>query len=508
MAKLERIRVKDAIAVRNDICRTIRNGLRAQGRLNAQVGPESDFFLTAAGLGNELAVIGANAIVRADGMMPDSAEEEDLTRQGVIVDRPEQAAAGSAGNVLIRSSADSPIETDAELTDAAGQRFGVVTGGIYADGDPVAIYALVVGAATNHAEGDVLQWTTAPPFCDPNVTVDEGGLTNGSDVDEPEVHRARILAVYQTPPGGGNWEQVAETAEDSHPSVKKCFVHPCVQGPATMDVVVVAAPSATSKSRVLASTTLAYYVIPAVTGEFPVPAEGVTVTTVTDVNATVAIALSLPEAATASPAGLGGGWLDGTPWPAPDGAYTFAHYVTAVVDANHFTVDAQTAPIAGVTHICWLSPTSWQLYTGLVIAVSGSAGAYAITVDTPFSDIMVAACIWPACQNAQTYVDALLANFALLGPGEKTSNYSALVRGFRHPAPGAAWPYSLGPTMLRAITDAGEEVLAAQFLYRTDGATAISGGGGALTPQPPSSMSDPSNIFVPLHIGFYRLAIA
>lgn len=506
MATLPQFTVKDAIAIRDDIRRTIKNGLIQQGIItNPDVGPNTDYFVIATALGNELAVVGANTIIKADQQMPDSATGDDLTRHGDLLDLEKQPAAGSVGNVLITASATSPIETGRELTDDAGLRFEVLVGGNYDDGDSVPIGAIDTGDATNHAAGDTLQWVSAPPFCDPNVEVDTGGLTNGIDEEDDEVFRSRILAVYQNPPGAGNWEHIAEIGEASTSSVQKIFVHPAHQGPATTGVVAVAAPTETSKSRVIATTTMNGTVIPYIKGKLPTRV-GLNITTVADSSVDVAIGLSLPEAPTASPPGLGGGWLDGTPWPAPDGLTYFKHAVTAVTSDTQFTVDAQTAPTAGVTRIQWLSPSNWQLYKALVTSYSGSAGAYVITIDTPFTDIDVGAYVWPACQNAQTYVDAVIDAFAKLGPGEKTTNASALIRGFRHPIPATAWPYSLGAAMLRAVTDTGTEVGAAQFLYRTDGTTTLNGSGGVLTPQVPSNLEDPTNIFTPRNVAFFRIA--
>jgi hypothetical protein len=158
-----------------------------------------------------------------------------------------------------------------------------------------------------------------------------------------------------------------------------------------------------------------------------------------------------------------------------------------------------------VSQIAWLSPYDWKLYTALVTAVSGTSGAYVVTLDKPFPSVATGCYIWPNCQNAQTYADAVLAAFALMGPGEKTSNVSALIRGFRHPRPAAAWPYTLGSHLPNALTKAQSEIGAAQFFHRTDGTTTLTGSSGVVTPQVPASVTDPPKIFRPRHIAFYRI---
>lgn len=513
MASIGEFVTKDAVAIRTDILRTIKNGLIKQGVTNPNVGPNSDWHIIAEALGNELAVVQANAIVKADQLMPDTAVEDDLARIAALVGLTKQGAAGSIGGVVLVSSQTTPITTGAQLTDAAGLAYEVTTGGSYANGTTVPIRAVSTGAATNHAAGDVLTWVTAPPYADDKAAVAAGGLTNGIDAEDDEVLRSRVLAVFRNPPGAGNWEHVAELAEESSASVDKAFVHPAIQGPGTVHVAVSAAPTATNKSRIVAAAKLAGDVDPYVKGKLPEHAH-VVVTTVYDVNVDVAIGLSLPEATTASPPGPGGGWVNGTPWPAPDGVSYFRHQVSAVTSETQFTVDAQTAPTANVTRIAWVSPSSWKLFQGLVTSVSGVAGAYVVTVDTPFSGITVDCVIWPDCQNAQTYGDALLAAFALMGPGEKTSNASALVRGFRHPPPSTGqWPSALGPAVLRKVTEAGDEVQAAQFLWRNrsataagDAALAMTSASGKLEPPVPAALTDAPRILVPRHIGFYRIA--
>lgn len=506
MAEIGQMVVKDAVEIRSDILRTIRNGMIEADipAEEAQVGPNTDFYIYATALSNELAVVNASVVVKADQQMPDTATGTDLGRIAAFLKREKQPAAGSVGNVLLTASATCPIETGRELTDVAGLRYEVVIGGDYEDGQSVPIRAIDVGGATNLEEGDVLRWVSAPPFSADAVEVDEGGLVNGIDEEDDEILRSRVLAIFQNPPGAGDWQHAAELTEASSPSVQKAFIYPAIEGGATMHAAAAAAPTATNKSRVVAASIMAGLVEPYLKGKMPTHAH-VVVTTVQDVNADVAIGLSIPEAATASPPGPGGGWTNGTPWPAPNGVTTFRNSVTAVTSSTVFTVDADTAPTRGVTRVSWFSPFEWKLYSALVSDYSGSAGAYTITVDTAFVDIAVGCYIFPESENAPVYLAAILAQFALMGPGEKSSNVSALVRGFRHPTPANSYPYQLGPALLRAVTDAADEVLGAQFFHRTDGATTKEGSGGILTPEVPVSVSDAPKIYVPRHIALYRV---
>ncbi len=494
----------DATTFRDNILRTLKNGLIRRGVSSPNVGPGSDFFVLATALGNELAVVSANAIVKCDEQMPDTAVDDGLLRIATLFGMSKQPAAGSFGNIVLSNSAASPIASGTQLTDTAGLLYEVSVGGTYAVGASVPVDAIATGKATDHPEGDVLRWVNAPPFCDDKVEVDVGGLTNGHDADDDESLRARVLATFQNPPGSGNWEDVAEKAEQSAAQVQKAFVHPAIQGPGTQHVAVVAAPTATNKNRDVAALVMSGSVVPYMLAKVAQHSL-ITTTTVANVPTSVAFALALPEAPTANPAGPGGGWLNGSPWPAPDGVSTFKCAVTAVTSSTSFTVDAATSPDVGVSRVAWLSPLTWTLYTGLITAVTGTSGAYVVTVDNAFTGITTGAYIWPECTNAQAYVDAVLSAYGLMGPGEKSTNASALIRGFRHPLPGNSWPFSLGPHLARAVSNAGTEVDDVQFFYRTDGTTTLTTSSGQVKPQVPGAVADPPNIFTPNNIAFYRV---
>lgn len=497
--------VKSSTEVRDDFLRTIKNGLIARGIASPNVSPGSDWYVLASALGNELAVVGANAVVKADEQMPDSSTADGLTRIAAIWALTKQPAAGAVGFAAITSSATSTITTGQELIDENGQRYGVVVGGSFANADYVLVAAIDVGRSTNKAEGDVLKWVVSPPYCDEKVTVGPGGLVNGINAEDDEALRSRLFSLLQNPPASGNWEHCAEIAEASDPRVQKAFVGPAALGPATMRIAVTAAPTLTSKERDVDSTVMSSIVEPFIVGSLP-EHSAITVTTVDNTLADVAIGLSLPEARTANPPGPGGGWTNGTPWPTPDMVSYWNCTVTAVTSTTVFTVDAQTAPISNVSRIAWLSPIDWKLRTALVTGSSGSAGAYVITIDTPFAGIATGHYIWPECQNAALYCEALLAQFALIGPGEFTDNASALLRGFRHPVTSNGWPNTLGPHLLNALTRARSEVQSAQFSYRAAaGHTPISGTAGSLSPDAPAAIADAPLIFVPQNIGFYRI---
>lgn len=498
--------------IRDDYLRTVRNGLIQQGITNPQLGPGSDEYRYATALGNELAPIYANTVIKADAQMPDTATGvapagqnvgADLQREMAIYGLSPRAAAPSAGPITLDCSATTIIPSGAQLVDAAGLRFQVLTPGSYSDGSLVQIVAGAAGAATNHNAGDVLTWVSAPPYCASKQTVGSPGqtpgtpaLTGGADAENNDTARARLLAHIQDPPGSGNASQLNKFATDSSTIVQASSCYPALGGPSTAHVAVVGYASATDKNRDVDATVMTGIVEPYILGQDP-EFTAITVTTVANQQVDVAIGLTLPNSPQAAPPGPGGGWVDGTPWPAISGVQTYAN-VTAVASSQQFTVNAPTSPTAGVSHVCMLDPVTWTLRRATVLTASGSAGAYVVTIDTPFPNVTASggtgSLIFPDATNMQTYVDALLDAFALMGPGEKTSNATVLGRAFRHPPPQISWPYSLGASQLKAIESTGDEVLDTDYYYRS-----------ATTPTVPGSINDPPNILVPRNLAFYPI---
>jgi hypothetical protein len=501
--------------VHDDVLRVIRQGMIKLGiSSNPQLGVGSDEELWATTIANETQPLYVNQRVIGDAQMPDTANlnspptpvGSDLTRLMAIKGLSPRGPVGSLGFLVLACSATTTITgrtggvvgTGTQLTDSAGLRYEVTTSGTYASGALVPIASIDSGPQTNHVAGDTLVWQSAPAFCNPKQIVATGGLTGGAAQETNEAARARLLNLERNPPGSGNWAQVSNFATASSPLVQLAFVYPAVNGPSTVHVAV----TAVTRNRIIDPTILANIVAPYVAGQLPEYVE-VVVTAVTEQDVDVAIGLTLPSAPTASPAGPGGGWVDGSPWPAISGTGNSYANVTAVTSSTQYTVNAPTAPTDGVSHICmWdfsvanADGTFGQLLRAKVLSHSGSAGAYVIVTDTPFPNVTASGgtgtLIFPDAVNMQTYCSTLAATMMQMGPGEKTSNVSVLTRGYRHPTPQAAQPYSLNATQLKAVESTGPEVLATAWYYRS-----------ATTPTVPASVALAPYQFVLRNIGFY-----
>lgn len=517
--------------IRDAILRTIKNGLIRLGIANPNVGQNSDYYLIASALGNELAVVQANSVLTVDQCMPDTAAGANLDRWLALNGLGRNGPTNSFGQITITVSATSTlIVTGQQLFDTSGNIFQVTIGGTYSNQQQVPVESISTGSATNHENGDTLTWVTAPAFCDENTVVGipggEDGLTGGADseegVDEPP--RARLLSRLQNPPKGGNSADVQAWANASTPDVGSTFVYPALLGPSTGFFAVCANPQtigtlgSTSKNRDLPGSLITGTVLPYVLGNLPEHSLCVG-TSVANQPIDVAILLALPSASTASPPGPGGGWVDGTPWPQslPGGGTPAPVQVTAFSTSTQFTVNAATPPQVGVSHIAWVSPLTWTIYSATVIGVTGTSGAYVITIDTPMPSIGVGSIVFPASINQATYLQAVFAAFASMGPGEWCSPTSgAFKRAFRHPIPTLGAPSAMGATQLKTLINAGTEVLDANYIFTGD---CSSTSGMITSPSPFSSptipalptvdpstgllTSAPPNILVPRNLGWY-----
>jgi uncharacterized phage protein gp47/JayE len=490
-SQLFQFAVKDPATIRDDILRTLRSALIARGVPSPNVGPDSDEYVRATAVANELAVVEANAVIKTDALMPDTATGTDLDVRMATYGLTRRAAAPSTGNIVLSSTAATLVPTGAQLVDGAGLVYKVATGGTYASGASIPIIAVSTGSGTNHAAGDSLSWQAAPAYSAPTALVDVGGLVNGGDAEDDETARARLLARIQTPPRSGNWQHVADIIMASHPSVQYAFVYPAIQGGATVHAAVTASPTSSSKSRDLASTTLVSTVVPYTTGALPEHV-ALTLTTVTNQPTDVAIGLALPASQAASPPGPGGGWLDAVPWPTAV-ATGYVPVVGSPTSTTSFAVAADNYPAVG-TRIAWLSPITWTLYTATVVSVVALSYPITITIDTPWPGLVAGGYIFPQAVNTAAYVAAWLQAMALMGPGEKSTNASALIRGFRHPTPNLAWPYKLGPTQLRALSNVGPEVLDVSYLSRSNS-----------IPTVPGAVTSAPYILTPNNFGLYPL---
>lgn len=460
-----------------------RNGLIARGISNPDVGIGTEAYLKFNTLGIQLSLLQGTFKTALDAQLPDTATQTNLERLCAMVGIKRRGASGSVGTIaFVTSLSSSLVQTGAQLTSKSGLIFSVVAGGSFANGDSISVQSISTGSNTNLAEGEILTWLSPPIGAKANVAINAPGCSGGLDNETDEQLRARFFNFLSTPPGNGNASHLIQLAEASTDGVTY-FCYPAYNGPATVALAGVRAPSATDKNRDIDTAVLNAVIEPYVSGNYPEHVD-LSVRTVVNESADVAIALALSD----------GQWKNSAsprfPQPATSPGYCA---VTAVTSSTVVAVNSQSAPSAGISQVAYVDRTTWTLYRARVLSFTGS-GPYTITLDSPFPNIAVGDYVFPDCLNAQGYLDTLLGYFASLGPGELIDAEGLLPRALRRPLPNVAHPYSLGSLALKFLVDAGSEVEDADYLYRS-----------ATTPTIPSDASDPPNILVPRRIAFYEM---
>lgn len=516
---IDKLAVPTPDEIRNGILRTERAGLAARGVV-ANISPGGDRYIDASALTNELTVVHANAQVRADAAMPDTAEGEDLDRVAAVFGVTRRKAIGSSGALAFETTINPTlIAPGAQLVDERGNTFAVSVGGAYGDKSQTAfpsdlpVVGVSTGRGTNHAAGDYFTWIS-PPAGAANKLRASIPLTGGRAVEGDAELRARLLDRIKNPPAGGNFEQVIAWAEEANPRVDAAFVYPALDGPATYAVTVVGEMTAGTlgtQTRGLSPAVLtdvgAY-----LAAKMPQHCNLNVQLGTTDQLVDVAVGMTLPASRSASPPGPGGGWTDAAPWPALLGAATRV-YVESVVSGSRFVLtsnDAATTPsaaglAAGTTQIAWLDPLAtdadgnvspaFKVATVTAI-VSSTTGHVEVEIDAqhPFAGIAAGHFVCPAAERIAEYGAALLRSMATLGPAQRTVDANRLPRSYRRPLTSEQAPSDLTSVQLRAVSSVGDEVLDVAWSYRS-----------ATSPTVPATTTDPVAILVPRYLGFYQL---
>lgn len=544
--------IKSATDTRDDILRTIRNGLIEQGISNPQVTINSDFGLIATALSNEVAVPANNAVLLANQDMPDTATGSDLDRILGNFGLTRRVASQSAGLIIATASAASFVPSNAQLVDSSGNKFQVTVGGSYSNGSLIPLQSVNAGTTTNEEAGVSLTWVSPPPFFAPTAVVSSiYPITGGQDAETDDAARSRLFDFFSNPPGGANPSQIIEWAQNSNPSVQTAFVSAAARGPGTVDVCVVGYANAGDGYRDINIMALTNQIGPYIQGQLPQYADGY-ICTVQNYPMDVSIGLSLPASSSAIPQGPGGGWLDPAPMmvttakPAIrviDG-YALSGFTSGVPtnSATAFWVDFPIAPVAGIAYsISYVSPVTFTIYSGVTTgtyvpatnysSLSSFTSLYYITVNSPFYQnsnineiIQAGNYIFPTAVNTKTYVQTYVAYVEQMGPGERTNVTGLVPRALRQPADQTSSPYKLNTRVLKPIIDSGPEVLDANMLFRgsyqdtgiTPTSSFVDYGSKTFNSDPAyalyappttynyfATMQAPSLIFVVNNIGFY-----
>jgi hypothetical protein len=366
--------------------------------------------------------------------------------------------------------------------------------GIFDEQD-VDVIAIDTGDATNLDIGTKVRWVN-PPF---NVATEarvsiNGPLTGGYDAETESRKRERVLNRLRNTPGGGNWGQMREIAFNALPSVIDANVYPALGGPSSDKLVILKGFDRKRNDYHRAFQSAGVDIVrTAIHAELSTADEHV-VSTVDEEACDLALELSLPASSLAGGNGLG--WVDQRPWPpASSGAHVA---ITGVAGFGlQITVNAATvtSPVIGQTHIMWWSASDMTMRTYLVTGVSGSTGAWVLTLDQPAVDDLgnTAAAgdyISPAAANGDKYGATFIDLMEALGAGENTADASRLPRSARHPFIGEGSDISITNKFVTDFLKAHREIVDGDLSYLP-----------VSSPSVPTLVSSNPNALVPRHFG-------
>lgn len=486
---------KISVRTVSDLEKSALNTLRA-GLIRRGVAPDVATREIATGTQNQIQFrayaemmgqVYANERAVEDAQMSDSAVGEDLDRlckQRGIFRLP---GAGAAGDVVITCTGSVTYSAGQELLSKKGKRYEVVLSTTVVNGESVGVIGVDVGKATNLAAGEILTWVSPPGASAATCVVGIAGINNGQEPDNDARLRERLEKNQQTPPGGANWSQVRQWAEEASAGVEDAYVYPAVHGPGTVHCAITIAGTVDNNYSREAPAALVDKVRLSVLAEHPDPAD-IFVSTVVHQPASVAIKLGLADPASAG--GDGGGWADATPWP------TGPTYVTAVLTASKFTLFALSTPGVGNSIAFW-DVLAMAFKHAKVLAYTGSSGAYTVTIDEAFPTIGVDALVCPDAEQLDEYGRILCERFATLGPGQRTANTG---RQARHPAVSSNDPSRINGTLLSPLPAQRPEITAAAFMW-VNGASVLA---PDLSPTAVVTLDTAPKIWRLTQLGFYK----
>ena len=166
-----------------------------------------------------------------------SADIDALVRQGAEYGLAPLAGTNAAGNIVVSGIASETVPDGTGLQSTGGWPFVTVGGATVGGGGTVtvAVEATEPGANGNLASGAPLTFVTAIAGINAVANVDSGGLSGGTDTENTEAFRARVLARKRQPPQGGvayDYEAWAKTVA----GVTRAWCVPRNRGAGTVDV--------------------------------------------------------------------------------------------------------------------------------------------------------------------------------------------------------------------------------------------------------------------------------
>ncbi|MGD9759112.1 MAG: baseplate J/gp47 family protein [Comamonas sp.] len=172
-------------------------------------------------------------------LFPDTAEEDMLLRHGAGRGVVRKSATQAHGPVAVKGTAGAVVPPGARLATADGLLYEAVEGAVLVAGTAsFEVQAIDVGLLGNQPAGAALQFVSPVAGVNSDALVAAAGLTGGTDIEDLEDYRDRVLERYRLVPHGGNADDYVTWAKEQA-GVTRAWAKRNWVGPGTVGVFVV-----------------------------------------------------------------------------------------------------------------------------------------------------------------------------------------------------------------------------------------------------------------------------
>lgn len=455
------------------------------------VKPGSEHFKTATALANRVSIAIANNKISNDQRNPLTATGEslrDIARVYGIVERP---ASQSSGNVTIKVATGVTVTIPAgwQGTGPNSKKYVTTQINVVANGASISMTSVEAGADTVLATGSQITWDSASiaSLINPAI-VDAPGIRGGADTDDDDDIRRRLLDRLAAQAVGGNAASQKGWAEEPSASIHAAYVYQAIRGPASFDIAIVASGGDRTLSGTIVDQSRANVV-----SNMPGGVVSINETTVVpeELDIVFGMKLPLPESA----GGTGGGWRDAVPWPSGDAKIT-------AISGSNFTVNSTLAPVVGQSIGLWNGSDvdNPKMEERTVTSVSGSSGAWVLTLSGANSFVAVGDYISAGATNLVKYAASAYAQFLSIGPGEKTDNPDLLPRSARYPSSSISGPMEITNRQIAEVMNEYDEISELFYEAVFETGTSIT----RVTPSLPPTTASPPRILVCKRLAFIK----
>jgi hypothetical protein len=168
-----------------------------------------------------------------EARMVDSAVGDDLDRLANNRNVYRKGATQSQGYVQFVGASPQVISAASQLIGSNSITYLVATTGLYNPGQNIPVVSLQAGSNTNLEVGELVTWTNQPFNAQPTAPVSLV-ITGGSDPEDDNSLRARLMAIIQYQPQSGNSSQLINLAANIDPIVQYGFLYSNYNGAGTL----------------------------------------------------------------------------------------------------------------------------------------------------------------------------------------------------------------------------------------------------------------------------------